>query len=188
MKQEVKNIKVINNTKESVNKRVRTITITALFAALITVMTAYICHIPIPGGYIHIGDSLIYLAAAILPMRYAMIAGAIGGGMADLLTYPMWAIPTMIIKALIVLPFSNKDNKITTKRNIIATVIAYVISGVCYYLVGALVFGAKTAFIVSMLQSIIQSGGSAVIFIILGIALDKCNFKVRIYNNGAEVK
>ena len=35
-------------------------TLTGLFAAMITLMTAYICHIPYGanGGYIHFGDAL----------------------------------------------------------------------------------------------------------------------------------
>ena len=57
-------------------------------AALITIMTAYICHIPVGtnGGYIHFGDALIYLSATLLPKPYAICAAAIGGGVADLLT------------------------------------------------------------------------------------------------------
>lgn len=56
-------------------------TLTGLMAAMITLMTAYICHIPIGlnGGYLHFGDSLIYLAAALLPTPYALAAAAIGG-------------------------------------------------------------------------------------------------------------
>ena len=51
---------------------------TALFAAAITVMTAYMLHIPIPtGGYIHLGDTLIYLAACLLPFPYAAAAATI---------------------------------------------------------------------------------------------------------------
>ena len=50
------------------------LTSTAL-AALICVTTAYIFHIPfgVNGGYVHIGDSLIYLAAAFLPTPYACL-------------------------------------------------------------------------------------------------------------------
>ena len=68
-------------------------TLTGLFAAMITLMTAYICHIPYGanGGYIHFGDALIYIAAVLLPRPYALAAAAIGGGLADLLTAPMWA-------------------------------------------------------------------------------------------------
>ena len=49
----------------------------ALFAASITVVTAYMLHIPLPtGGYIHLGDALIYLAACLLPVPCAAAAAA----------------------------------------------------------------------------------------------------------------
>ena len=52
------------------------ITAAGLFAAMITIMTAYICHIPYGanGGYIHFGDALIYLGAVFLPRPYALAA------------------------------------------------------------------------------------------------------------------
>ena len=61
-------------------KTIRIVT-TGIFAAMITVMTAYICHIPYGanGGYIHFGDTMIYLAAVFLPRPYALAAAAIGG-------------------------------------------------------------------------------------------------------------
>ena len=45
---------------------VKRITATAVMAALTTLMTAYIFHIPVGvnGGYVHLGDTMIYLAAA----------------------------------------------------------------------------------------------------------------------------
>ena len=94
-------------------KPVTLLTVTGLFAAIITLMTAYICHIPYGanGGYIHFGDALIYVAAVILPRPYAMAAAAIGGGLADLLTAPMWAPATIIIKMLITFPFTSKNGR-----------------------------------------------------------------------------
>ena len=105
-------------------------------AALITIMTAYICHIPVGtnGGYIHFGDALIYLSTTLLPKPYAICAAAIGGGVADLLTAPMWTLPTVIIKSLLVLSFTSKTEKIITKRNIFATIIAYFISTTGYFI------------------------------------------------------
>ena len=101
------------------NQRIRLLTSTAIFAAMITVMTAYICHVPVGanGGYIHFGDSLIYIAATLLPTPYALAAAAIGGGMADLLTSPMWAPATIIIKMIITIPFTNKTEKIVNVHN-----------------------------------------------------------------------
>ena len=96
---------------------VKRITATAVMAALTTLMTAYIFHIPVGvnGGYVHLGDTMIYLAAAFLPLPYACAAGAIGGGLADLLTAPVWAPATRIIKMLICLPFSSKGRHLSNR-------------------------------------------------------------------------
>lgn len=174
-------VKTITNEKSTSLSKVRYLTMTGFMAALITIMTAYICHIPVGmnGGYIHFGDSLIYLAAVMLPRPYALAAAAIGGGMADLLTAPIWAPATIIIKMLIVLPFSNKSTKIVTPRNIFAAVLAYFISGLSYFLAEYILFGSWSVLLISMSQSLIQSGGSAVFFVILGHVLDEAHIKTR---------
>jgi uncharacterized repeat protein (TIGR04002 family) len=164
------------------NKKVYNIALTGVFAALITIFTAYIGHIPVGanGGYIHFGDGLIYLAATLLPMPYAMAAGAIGGGIADLLTAPAWAPATIIIKALIVIPFTSKSITIVNKRNVAATVFAYLISATGYFLAEALLFGTKAAILTSFSGSFIQSGGSMIFFLLLGTTLDKAAFKAKV--------
>ena len=50
----------------------------ALFAAVITLTTAYLLHIPVPTGYVHLGDAFVYLAAPLLPAPYAVAAAANG--------------------------------------------------------------------------------------------------------------
>ncbi len=154
---------------------------TGLFAAMITIMTAYIFHIPYGanGGYIHFGDALIYLGAVFLPRPYALAAAAIGGGMADILTAPMWAPATVIIKMLIVLPFSGKESQIICPRNVAAPFVAAVISAAGYYLAEGILFGSFVAPLASVMGSVVQSGGSAVIFLALGTALDKVHMKNR---------
>lgn len=166
------------------NTAIRRLTVTALFAALITLMTAYIFHIPVGvnGGYVHLGDAMIYLAAALLPLPYACAAGAIGGGLADLLTSPVWAPATIIIKMLICIPFSSKGSKIVTKRNVAALFLAFGISAVGYFLAEGIMFGFHTAFLTSISGSVVQSGGSAVVFVIVGTALDRIGFKTKTAN------
>ena len=162
---------------------VKYMAITGIFAAMIAIMTAYIAHIPVGvnGGYIHFGDSLIYLAAVLLPTPYALAAAAIGGGLADLLTAPMWAPATIVIKMIIALPFSNKTKKIINVRNILAAIIAYPISGTLYFIAEYILFGnVSSAFLVSMVGSLMQSGGSAIFFVLFGLALDKMNGKKRL--------
>ena len=59
--------KTVSKTDSKYN--VKLIAITAMCAALITVTTAFI-KIPSPLGYSHAGDSMIYLAASILPGHF----------------------------------------------------------------------------------------------------------------------
>lgn len=171
------------------DKKLKNLTFTALLAAMITVFTAYICHIPVGsnGGYIHFGDSLIYIAASLLPWPYAMAAAAIGGGLADILTAPIWAPATIIIKALISIPFTNKSSKIVTAGNVISTIIAFVISATGYAIAEAVITQTNILVVLpaSVPGSVIQSGGSAIIFIILGLVLDKIGFKKRFFNQEA---
>ena len=178
----IENVTTKTTTLNKTSKvSVKLIATTAILAAMITIMTAYLFHIPVGAnsGYIHFGDSLIYIAACLLPWPYAMIAASIGGGIADLLTAPVWTLATIIIKALITIPFSSKGNKIASPRNIIATVIAFLISGTGYYIAEAIMFGTKTALLTSLSGSLIQSGGSAIFFVLFAVTLDKIGFKKR---------
>lgn len=173
------------NAVSKSDRTIRRLTVSAVLAALTTLMTAYICHIPVGtnGGYVHFGDAIIYLSAAILPLPYACAVGAVGGGLADLLTAPVWAPATFIIKMLICLPFSSKGARFITVRNVIALFAAFVISGVSYFVAEGLLFGFKISFFTSISGSIVQSGGSAVIFVLFGLALDKMDFKIRFARN-----
>ena len=54
---------------KSQNINLKYIVVSGLFAACITMTTAYLFHIPFPGGYIHLGDVLIYMVAWWGPAR-----------------------------------------------------------------------------------------------------------------------
>ena len=83
--------------KKKTSKQLIYVVMAALFAAMITVFTAYVLRIPAGNGYIHLGDSFIFLAASLLPLPYAIVAAAVGAGLADALTAPLWVIATVII-------------------------------------------------------------------------------------------
>ena len=168
------------------NRKLTFMTASGVFAALICLFTAFFVHIPVAvtGGYIHFGDALIYMAAAILPAPYAMAAAAIGGGLADLLTAPMWTVPTLIIKMLIVIPFTSKGRNMICRRNMTAPVWAFLISAAGYYLSGAVFFGSSTALVTSLAGSAVQSGASAAIFYIMAMAFDRGHIKQKIVESG----
>ncbi len=168
------------------SKATKTYVITALFAALIFLATAYILHIPTPatGGYIHLGDSFLYLAASILPTPFAVIAGGIGEALSDALTGSViYALPTLVIKSIMVLCFSSVGKKIITKRNIVAAVAAGLICMGGYYLTEAVIYRNFLSPLVEIPANLIQAGASAVIYILIGNALDRLNMKERIGAN-----
>ena len=162
------------------SKKLRNITMAGLFAAMITIMTAYLFHVPygVNGGYIHFGDMLIYLVAVLLPKPYAIAAAAIGGGLADILTAPAWAPYTIVIKALLCIAFTSNGEKIVTVRNVAAAVIAYPITCLGYFVAELIMFGSKeVAFWGSVSGNLVQCTGSLILFIAVGVVLDRIHVK-----------
>lgn len=157
----------------------------ALFAAIITALTAYF-HIPAGHGYIHVGDSFIFLAACMLPTPYAVAASAIGGGLADILAgAPIWAPATIVIKSLLVFSFTSKSKKIVNVRNICAIIAAMVITCAGYCVYDGLVFGQWPIAIAGIPDSIIQVAASGVIFFVLALAIDASKLKTKLLNNSS---
>ena len=96
-------------------KKIKLISLTGIFTAIVFVFTAYF-HIPSHTGYTHIGDAFIYLAACMLPLPYGIFVGAVGALLADCLTgFALWAPASVIIKSLSVIFFCRND-KITKKE------------------------------------------------------------------------
>ena len=162
----------------------RTLTASAMFAAMITLTTAYLFHIPIGsnGGYMHFGDAFIYLAASLLPLPYACAAASIGGGLADLVSVvPVWVLPTMIIKPLTAIWFTNRSSRILCRRNALALLAAGIVSNAGYYLAEAVLSGNWLAPLATQWGGLLQSGGSAAVFVIAAAALDRLDAKKRFH-------
>ena len=163
------------------------IVIAAMFAAMIAVMTAFVQIKTPTGGYVHLGDSMIYLAASFLPMPYAILAAAIGGGIADLLVYPETIIYTIIIKAINAVFFSAKGDKLLTKRNALMTIPSGLVTVVGYslsklirqLLAGDSFHSAVVNALWKIPENSIQAVASALIFIVIALALDKADIKKR---------
>lgn len=166
------------------------IVIAAMFAAMIAVTTAFVQIKTPTGGYVHLGDSMIYLTASFLPLPYAVAAAAVGGGIADLLVYPETIIYTVIIKALNAVFFSSKSDKLLTKRNALmtipsglVTVIGYSLSKLIRMLIAGDSFQSAVANALwKMPENAIQATASALIFLLVAVAFDKADIKKRMLN------
>lgn len=84
--------------KKTGQDAVTDICVTAVFMAAVCMMT-FLPRIPIPFGYAHLGDAIIFLMVLFLSKRQAATAAAIGSALADFLGgFPIWIIPTVFIK------------------------------------------------------------------------------------------
>lgn len=167
-----------NNNK----KRIQTLCLAGLMAALVAVLTAFI-KVPtgINNNYIHLGDSMVYLAGCIIAGPWGALAGAVGGAIADLLAgYPQWAIASAIIKAINALPFilvarqykkKNDKIKIVTPLTIAMTILSGVWTVGGYFVAEGIMYSFAGA-IPSVPLNALQAVGSAIAFVLVGLALD----------------
>ncbi len=173
----------------------RTAVLAAIMAALVFVLT-YTVKIPTPTGYVHAGDTAVYLAAALLPTPYAVFSAGIGGALSDLLGgYVSYCIPTFIIKALLTVSFSNKGENTVNRRNAWSAAVGGVITVVGYYITKVILVilaspepfesALKATPWVAAAATIPENFGQAVVsaaaFLLIGRGLDRVGFKKRFF-------
>lgn len=128
------------------NLSVKRLTLAGVLAALVFVMT-YIPKVPVPvtGGYIHLGDGAIFLAALLLgPL--GIPAAAIGSGLSDLLGgYMVYVLPTMIIKALVALIAWRVWRADSWWRAVVAFVLAELAMVAGYFVLESVLYGTAAA-------------------------------------------
>ena len=132
-------------------------------------------------------NGFIYLAASLLPLPYAVFVGAGGALLADCLTgFAIWAPGSVIIKTVAVLFFSGKSKKILSVRNLLALLPAWAVCIGGYYLYEALITWNFVAPAAGIPGYVTQSALSSVLFVAVGLALDKLKVKERMLNGGQE--
>lgn len=120
--------------------KVRSLTLGGLMIALVFIATCIKIPIPFTQGYIHAGDSMIFMAAILLGWKHGAVAGGLGSALADVLGgYAHWALPTLVIKAIMgaVVGWIAHDLRTTENRGrsiIISTFIALIWFGFSYKL------------------------------------------------------
>ena len=161
-------------------KTTKNICFAAMFAAMIFGLT--MLHVPIgAGGYIHVGDAVIYVTAMLMGGPWAFISAAIGAACADIVSgFAVYAVPSAIIKILIAVPFvliSKNQSKLLSVRSAIFTIISGVITVLGYFAADLILY--REGAIADLPANIIQAAGSAVVFIVLAFALDRAGIKQR---------
>lgn len=152
----------------------------ALMAAMTYIATAVI-NIPsgvIVKGVVHLGDTMIFLAAILLGKEKAFLAAAVGMCMFDLLSpYAIWAPFTFFIKGFMAYIASTVAYRKHYKGdNVWNNIFAFILGGIwmiaAYYVAGALImhFVMKVAFGQAFILSLAEIPGN-ITQVIAGIVL-----------------
>jgi len=146
----------------------------AVLAALTCVLTAYLQYPLANRGYIHVGDSIIILAAILFGKRAGALVGAIGSTLADIISgAAIWAPYTFVIKLVLgYLSGVANEKKGKMKAGIYAICGIILIAG--YYLAEVIITsGNFIAPLYSIYGSVIQYILSLIIGILLGRRLER---------------
>lgn len=128
-------------------QNIRRLTIAALGTSLICISTR-IFQFPIPLGYAHLGNCMILLFAVYFDPWIGALAGGVGSALADLLSYPEWALATLIIKCLMgfaaaILSKKRGDTApLRSFRVFLAALAGIVIMVLGYFLGGSVLYGS----------------------------------------------
>ena len=148
----------------------REIVFTGLMTALVFIAT-FVPHIPIPLGYAHLGDAVIFLVALLVPRRPALIAACLGSALADLLGgFALWAVPTIVIKygmAEIVYRIAPQGRAIGQGRIVTALLLSSLWMAFAYTLVGAVLYDGLIAALTSTPGLIVEGIVNSVIALLL---------------------
>ncbi|NLL93107.1 MAG: ECF transporter S component [Clostridiales bacterium] len=147
-----------------------------LFMALICISTLFF-KVPIPGGYAHLGNGFIFLAAVLLGNPGAIIAAGVGSALADLLGgWFMWIMPTLLIKLLmgfVVASIAPRRFNIKSIRTLIAVVIGTFEMVAGYFIAGIVLMESIGASATQIPGLIIEDVVGIIVFYFVGFALYK---------------
>ncbi len=141
---------------------------TALMMALTMVATMFI-RIPLPLGYVNLGDVFVLLSVFILGPIYGTISAGIGSGLADLFGYISYAPGTLIIKsamalvAWIIYEILLKATKKAMLAEIVGGIVGALIMALGYFCYEILFFTTPAVAIVNAPWNLLQGGVGVVL-------------------------
>ena len=144
---------------------------TSLLIALVFIATRFI-NIRLPlastGGLVHLGNTMLFIAAIVFGKRKGAIAGAFGMGLFDLLSeWAIWAPFTfVIVGAMGYVVGAMTEGHRSTARDAAAIAVACVIKVVGYYIAEVILYHNLFAPVASIPGNLVQIGTAAVIVLI----------------------
>jgi uncharacterized membrane protein len=165
----------------------RSICKTAVMTALICLMTV-VPRIPIPLGYAHLGDAVIFLVVLYVGYKEGAIAASLGSAMADLIGgFPIWVIPTVIIKyGMVVIIWeilrrNSGHGKILSPWMLLSVLLSALWMVLGYTIGGAILYGGIDVGLTATPGLIFEGLFNGIIAVGAGIVLEKAGLSVGDY-------
>ncbi|MBR6012787.1 MAG: ECF transporter S component [Selenomonadaceae bacterium] len=151
--------------------RTKEINLIAIMSAFVFIAT-FIPKIPIPLGYAHLGDAAIFLTIFVCGRKIGILSGIIGSAFADLLSgFPLWILPTILIKAGMAEIFF----KLHKKNIFVGLILASLFMTVGYTIFGAILYESLAAGISSTPGLLIKSAVNIFVAVIIISAIKNKN-------------
>ena len=128
----------------------------------------FVPKIPIPLGYAHLGDAAIFLAVMFGGRCVGILSGVIGSALADFLSgFPIWIVPTIVIKAAEAEIFW----RLRGKNFLLGLILASLTMTAGYTLAGAFLYDSLSAGLASTPGLLLKSAVNIFVAMILGAAI-----------------
>ena len=154
------------------NATTKKLVMTALMMALTMVATMFI-RIPLPLGYVNLGDVFVLLSVFILGPVYGTIAAGVGSGLADLFGYITYAPGTLIIKstmafvAWLIYKFLSKATGKEMLGEIVGGIVGALVMATGYFFYEIMFFTTAGVAIVNAPWNLLQGGIGVTLSVIL---------------------
>ena len=101
------------------DRHIRLLTTAGVLSAAIFLLTTFV-RIPIPMGYLNLGDVGVFLVAFLLPAGYAAACAGVGSALSDLIGFPLYAPVTFFVKGIAAFTFAMLWRKLPGKLRYLA--------------------------------------------------------------------
>lgn len=160
--------------KDQVNR----LAVGALGIAIVFLLTRII-QFPIPFGYAHLGNAAIFFFSAYFGPGIGGIAAGFGSALADLTSFPVWALPTLIIKSImgILTAVIAGKSGIKSIRTFFAVVAGAAEMVVGYFIAGAVLYGGWAASAAQIPGLVMEGIVGVVLFYAFSAVFEKAGLK-----------
>ena len=152
-------------------RRIRQMTITAMFTAMTVVLSLSVFSIPVPGGHLYFCDAVINISAILLAPGYAFVAGGIGSFLGDFFFYPAPMFVSLVTHGLQAVVVSVISHRVLRQKPAAASGLAVTVGAVIMvigYTVGrAYVYATPAVSLTKLPFEILQAGFGAAVSMFL---------------------